>query len=130
MEEVQYGYSVEVPEGYDEAIIRTRIALKSEGFSILSEMHVGGLLPESADSGRQYLFLGAWSPSVGSRPIAGDLQVAVHLPSNVVIQETPAAAIVAALDPADDVESSETSGEIIDLARAALGRVLARVSGA
>ncbi len=128
MDEAEYGYSVEVPEGYEEAIIRTRLALKSEGFSILSEMHVGGLLPESADAGRQYLFLGAWSSSVGSRPIAGDLQVAVHLPSNVVIQETPATAIVAALDPADNLQSPETSTEIIEVARAALARVLSRVA--
>jgi uncharacterized protein (DUF302 family) len=122
--EAEYGYSVDVPEGYDEAIVRTRLALKREGFSILSEMHVGGMLPESAGAGRQYLFLGAWSSSVASRPVGGDLRVAVHLPSNVVIQETPDGAVVAALDPADDVAGSDASDEVIELAREALGRVL------
>jgi hypothetical protein len=48
----------------------------------------------------------------------------VHLPSNVVIQETPGGAVVAALDPADDVDVSDASGEVIELAREALGRVL------
>jgi uncharacterized protein (DUF302 family) len=124
MDEAQYGYSVEVPEGYDEAILRARVALKREGFSILSEMHVGGLVTEGAGEGRQYLFLGAWSSSVASRPVGGDLRVAVHLPSNIVVQETDAGALVAALDPADDVEISEASDETISLARAALGRVL------
>jgi uncharacterized protein (DUF302 family) len=122
--EAEYGYSVEIPEGYDEAVIRTRLALKREGFSILSEMHVGGMLPESAGAGRQYLFLGAWSSSVASRPIGSDLRVAVHLPSNVVVQETPGGAVVAALDPAEDVEVSDASDELIELARDALGRVL------
>jgi uncharacterized protein (DUF302 family) len=122
--EAEYGYSVDVPEGYDEAIVRTRLALKREGFSILSEMHVGGMLPESAGAGRQYLFLGAWSSSVASRPVGGDLRVAVHLPSNVVIQETPDGAVVAALDPADDVAVSDASSDVIELAREALGRVL------
>jgi hypothetical protein len=120
----EYGYSVEVPEGYEEAIVRTRLALKREGFSILSEMHVGGLVEESAGAGRQYLFLGAWSSSLASRPVAGDLQVAVHLPSNVVVQEMSDVALVAALDPADNVEVSESSNEVIELARQALGRVL------
>jgi uncharacterized protein (DUF302 family) len=122
--EAEYGYSVEIPEGYDEGIVRTRLALKREGFSILSEMHVGGMLPESAGAGRQYLFLGAWSSSVASRPVGGDLRVAVHLPSNVVVQETPDGAIVAALDPAEDVAVSDASDEVIELAREALGRVL------
>jgi uncharacterized protein (DUF302 family) len=123
----EYGYSVELPEGYDEAIIRARIALKREGFSILSEMHVGGMLPETAGAGRQYLFLGAWSSSVASRPVGGDLRVAVHLPSNVVVQETAEGAVVAALDPADDIEASDASEQVLDLARDALGRVLAMV---
>ncbi|MEA2506617.1 MAG: hypothetical protein QOH48_1235 [Actinomycetota bacterium] len=123
VDEAQYGYSVEVPEGYDEAIVRARLALRREGFSILSEMHVGGLL-DGAGDGRQYLFLGAWSSSVASRPIGGDLRVAVHLPSNVVVHETGAGAIVAALDPADNVEVAEAADETVELARAALGRVL------
>jgi uncharacterized protein (DUF302 family) len=122
-----YGYSVEVSEGYDEAIVRTRLALKREGFSILSEMHVGGMLPESAGAGRQYLFLGAWSSSVASRPIDGDLRVAVHLPSNVVVQEMAEGAVVAALDPADNIEASDASDQVVELAREALGRVLATV---
>ena len=37
-----YGYAVEVDEGYDEAVVRARLALKAEGFSIITEMHVGG----------------------------------------------------------------------------------------
>ena len=103
------------------------MALKREGFSILSEMHVGGLLPESSDAGRQYLFLGAWSSSMASRPIAGDLQVAVHLPSNVVVQETDSGAVVAVLDPADNVEPSESSGAVVEIAREAIERVLTTV---
>ena len=130
MNEAEYGYSVEVPEGYDEAIVRTRLALRREGFSILSEMHVGELVAESAGSGRQYLFLGAWSSALSSRPVAGDLQVAVHLSSNVVVQEMERGAVVAALDPADDLEASGSSPEAVDVARAALGRVLTSVQGA
>ena len=55
-----YGYSVEVLDGYDEAVVRTRLALRAEGFSILTEMHVGGLLGPEGGNERQYLIMGAW----------------------------------------------------------------------
>lgn len=126
----EYGYKVEVSEGYDEAIVRTRLALRTEGFSILTEMHVGGLLDPKAGAGRQYLFMGVWNPTLSQERIETDLQVAVHLPCNVVIQETGSSAIVAALDPADDADVSDPGTEqVTDAARDALNRVLSIVSG-
>ena len=126
----EYGYSVEVAEGYDEAVIRARLALKSEGFSIITEMHVGGLLGPEAGSDRQYLFMGAWSPVSGRRDIDRGLQAAVHLPCNLVVQETGSSALVAALDPSDDTDVSEApASDDADDARQALARVLKRVSG-
>jgi uncharacterized protein (DUF302 family) len=126
----EYGYTVEVPEGYDEAIIRTRLALRGEGFSIISEMHVGGLLGPEAGTDRQYLIMGLWNAPVSERRLDNELQAAVHLPCNVVVQETPEArAVVAALDPADSVDPADESSLLIaDAARDALGRVLTRVT--
>lgn len=124
----EYGYSVEVPEGYDEAIIRTRLALRAEGFSIISEMHVGGLLGPEAGSERQYLIMGVWNSAVSEKRLDGQLQAAVHLPCNVVVQELPDHALVAALDPADAVDAAdESSLRIADQARDALARVLTKV---
>jgi uncharacterized protein (DUF302 family) len=125
----EYGYAVEVPEGYDEAVVRARLAFRGEGFSILSEMHVGGHLgPESGDE-RQYLIMGVWNAPLENRPIdeGGDVRVAVHLPCNLVVQETGKAALVAALDPADGAEEADVPEETRNLAREALSRVLARV---
>lgn len=124
-----YGYAVEVPEGYDEAVVRARLALKGEGFSIISEMHVGGLLGPEAGDERQYLIMGAWSPPAGHRGVDEDLQAAVHLPCNVVVQESGSSATVAALDPADDAESNDaTVGRVVEAARDALNRVLLKVT--
>ena len=122
----EYGYTVEVPEGYDEAVLRTRLALRGEGFSILSEMHVGGLIsPETGDD-RQYLIMGAWSGAVSEIRIDPTLKGSVHLPCNVVVQEKGTTAIVAALDPADSVDGS-VPDELSSAARDALGRVLRKV---
>jgi hypothetical protein len=73
--------------------------------------------------------MGAWSAPVSQKPVAEELEVAVHLPCNVVVQETGSSAIVAALDPADSFEASdEQSLETAGVAREALGRALQRIA--
>ena len=127
----EYGYSVEVAQGYDEAVLQTRLALKAEGFSILTEMHVGGMLGPEAGDERQYLIMGAWAPGTTSRPMDERVEVAVHLPCNLVVQETGDSAMVAALDPADVGEpADDQQASAAQAARDALGRVLQRVSSA
>jgi uncharacterized protein (DUF302 family) len=125
----EYGYAVEVEDGYDEAVLRARLALKAEGFSIITEMHVGGLLGPEAGEERQYLIMGAWSPAIGSTSSQPGLEAAVHLPCNVVVQETGSTAVVAALDPVDDAEGQGAGAlAAADQARRALGNVLQRVT--
>ncbi len=123
----EYGFSVEVPDGYDEAVLRTRLAIKAEGFSILTEMHVGGMLGPEAGSDRQYLIMGTYSSATSSKRIDPQIQVAVHLPCNFVVQEIPPVAMVAALDPEETVDPAETTPELVDEARAAVVRALNRV---
>ena len=125
----EYGYTVEVPEGYDEAVLRARLAMKGEGFSIISEMHVGGMLGPDAGDKRQYLIMGMWNSALSQRQIDPQLKAAVHLPCNVVVQEVDEGAIVAALDPLDVVEGAdEHTLASASVARDALERMLRTVS--
>jgi uncharacterized protein (DUF302 family) len=124
-----YGYTVEVPAGYDEAVVRARLAFRGEGFSILSEMHVGGLLGAEAGADRQYLIMGVWNAALNDRQIDPDTRVAVHLPCNLVVQETGDSAIVAALDPVDVLEPSDPDAvQATESARSALTKVLTRIA--
>ena len=124
----EYGYTVEVPEGYDEAVTRTRIALRMEGFSILTEMHVGGMMPsDEFGSDRQYLIMGIYNAAVSNKRIDSDLQLAVHLPCNFVVQEVTNGAMVAALDPTETSDPSQTSPELLESAREALARTLKKI---
>jgi uncharacterized protein (DUF302 family) len=123
-----YGYSVEVLQGYDEAVLRARLALRGEGFSILSEMHVGGMLGPQTGSERQYLIMGVYDSAISQKRIDNDLRAAVHLPCNLVVQENAGAAVVAALDPIDTVEEGTVPEEIVTSAREALERVLTKVA--
>ncbi len=103
----EYGFSVEVPEGYDEAVLRTRLALRGAGFSIITEAHVGGLLGPEAGTHRQYLIMGAYNARTTEKTIDSGVQAAVHVPCNIVVQEQQGGAIVAALDPQDDADPSD-----------------------
>ena len=123
----EYGFSVEVPDGYDEAVLRTRLAIKAEGFSILTEMHVGGMLGPEAGTDRQYLIMGTYSSATSSKRIDPEIQVAVHLPCNFVVQEVPPTAVVAAMDPEETVDPAQTTPALVDEARAAVVRALQRV---
>ena len=123
----EYGYSIEVPDGYDEAVIRARLALKGEGFSILTEAHVGGMLGPEAGTERQYLIMAAWNTGL-HQDQGGDVRVAVNLPCNVVVQEQGTRAFVTALDPHDSVDpSDEASVQVADAARGALQRAFDRI---
>jgi uncharacterized protein (DUF302 family) len=124
----ELGYQIQISEGYDEAVTRTRLALRGEGFSILTEAHVGDMLG-SGERGRQYLIMGAWNVPAGQTLGDSGVSVGVHLPCNVVVQETGATAIVAALDPADTVNGSDpVADEIVTAARDALKRALERIA--
>ena len=122
-----YGYTVEVDAGYDEAVIRTRVALRSEGFSILTESHVGGLLGPPAGDDRQYLIMSAWNTGIQRSPDP-DVRIALNLPCNVVVQESGPGALVAALDPLEQVDPGDPdSVQAAENARDALSRAFTRI---
>ncbi len=122
-----HGYAVEIPVTYDEAVIRTRLALRGEGFSILTESHVGGMLGPQAGDERQYLFMAAWNTGIADETDA-QVRVALNLPCNVVVQEKEPVALVAALDPLDSVDPfDDRSITVAETARAALTRAFDRI---
>ena len=126
---IEHGFSVRVAEGYDEAVMRTRLALRGEGFSIITEADVGGMLEPRPESRRQYLFMGAWDAASAARDLDPGLQVATHLPCNVVVQEVGTAAMVATLDPREDADTADPAQvETAEVATQALQRVLERVA--
>jgi uncharacterized protein (DUF302 family) len=73
--------------------------------------------------------MGAWNAPASHRDIAADLKVAVHLPCNVVVQESGGKALVAALDPIDQLGPDSTvEPSVAEAARGALERMLEKVT--
>lgn len=125
-----YGYAIEVDAGYDEAVIRTRVALRSEGFSILTESHVGGLLGPETGPERQYLIMGAWNTGIQTSPDP-EIRIAMNLPCNVVVQESGPSAYVAALDPLEQIDANDPdSVAAAQSARDALSRAFSKITQA
>lgn len=100
----RYAFGVRVSLSYEEAVARTREALKQEGFGVLTEIDVQRTLREKIgeELGGRYLILGACNPQLASRGLRVEWELGALLPCNVVVYEDPRAGgetVVVAQDP-------------------------------
>ena len=87
-QQTKYGFSKTVDIGFDEAIEKTRAALKEEGFGVLSEIDIKEKLKEKLDVDfRRYTILGACNPSLAYKTLREELEIGLLLPCNVVVYE-------------------------------------------
>jgi uncharacterized protein (DUF302 family) len=108
------GRRLDVP--FDVAMVRTRAALKDQGFGVLTEIDVQKTMKEKLNVDfRRYTILGACNPPFAHRALTFDLEVGLLLPCNVVLYEDGAGTVVQAMDPRA-VLGLMPSPEIADLA--------------
>ena len=88
---------------FDDAAQRTREALATQGFGVLTEIDVKATLKAKlGEDMEDYLILGACNPKFAHQAINVDRQVGVLLPCNVVVRRDPDAPntiVVDAMDP-------------------------------
>jgi uncharacterized protein (DUF302 family) len=130
----RYGISTTVQLPFDQALTRTREALGSEGFGILTEIDVRATLRKKLDvEFRPYIILGACNPPLAHRALQAELDIGLLLPCNVVVYSTddPARTVVAALDPVEalSLSGNEAVQPIAEEVRSRLQRVVASVGG-
>jgi uncharacterized protein (DUF302 family) len=98
---LNYGFSRTVDASFDEATERTREALKTEGFGVLSEIRLDEKLKEKLGVDfRRYVILGACNPSLAYKTLQEEINVGLLLPCNVVVYEADDKdkSVVAAID--------------------------------
>ena len=100
-QETKYGFSRTVDLSFDQAMEKTRAALKEEGFGVLSEIDIKEKLKEKLDVDfRRYTILGACNPPLAYKTLQEEINIGLLLPCNVVVYEADQASktVVAAVD--------------------------------
>lgn len=97
---VTYGFGVNLPIGYDEAITRVKGALKVDGFGVLTEIDVRQTLKEKLGAEMlPYSILGACNPQLAQRAIDQEPEIGLLLPCNVVVRAQGNGSRVDIVDP-------------------------------
>ncbi|HEX6124599.1 MAG TPA: DUF302 domain-containing protein [Pyrinomonadaceae bacterium] len=130
IDKIKYGYTRQVPKGFDEAVERTREVLNDEGFGILSEIRMDEKLKEKLGVDfRKYVILGACNPPLAYETVQHDINIGLLLPCNVIVYEADKAdsSVVAAIDAkammsvvGDAPEIVEVAGQVNEKLRRAL----------
>jgi len=124
-----YGFGNVVDLSYEQAIDRTRAALKEQGFGVLTEIDVKATMKAKLDAEfRPYVILGACNPPLAHRALSADLGIGLLLPCYVVVYDNlDGTSTVEAMDPQAAlglVGDNPAIAEVASEARARLRRAL------
>jgi uncharacterized protein (DUF302 family) len=96
---------------FEEAIDKTIIELKKEGFGVLTEIDLKATLKKKLDVDfYNYKILGACNPSFAYKALQAEDTIGTMLPCNVIVQEKePGIIEVSAVDPLASMVSVENN---------------------
>ena len=113
---------------FDEAVARTREALKAEGFGVITEIDIQDTLKNKIGVDfRRYRILGACNPKLAYEALQLEDKVGTMLPCNVVVQEmSNGRTEVAAIDPVASMQAIENTRlrDAAGMVRSKLERVI------
>lgn len=127
----QYGFGTELAMDFDEAVTRTKAALKEEGFGVLSEIDVQATMKAKLGVDfERYVILGACNPSLAHRALQAEHELGLLLPCNVVVHDHAGGSAVSIVDPDAmlGVVDNAALRAVAQEAKARLERVVARLA--
>ncbi len=127
-----YGIRKTLDIGFDEAVVRARELLQTEGFGVLTEIDMKAKLKEKIGVDvRRYLILGACNPPLAYKALQAEPEIGLLLPCNVIVYEgTDGKIVVSAMDPgviSRVVEENPVMEEVARDARARLQRFIEKM---
>jgi len=97
---MNYGIRTTLSCSFEDAVEKTKKALASEGFGILTEVDVQATLKKKMDVDIQkYLILGTCNPPFAYEALQAEKEIGLLLPCNIIIYETDGHVIVSAIKP-------------------------------
>jgi len=124
------GMEVRLDIPFDAAVARTREALKTEGFGVLTEIDMQAAFKEKLGRAfRPYVILGACNPPLAHSALSADPEVGLLLPCNVTVEAAPDGSSVVRLVDPERLLTWAGSPTLRDVAKDARER-LQRVAGA
>jgi uncharacterized protein (DUF302 family) len=127
LEHHAYGIRRRLDLPFDQALHRTREALKAQGFGVLTEIDVKATMKAKLDKDtEQYVILGACNPPLAHRALEADRAIGLLLPCNVVVREAEGGTVVEAMDPeaAMNITKDQSIAGVAQEARAKLEAAL------
>ncbi len=122
-----FSFSRVVGFGYEEALVRVKEALQSEGFGVLTEIDVRKTLQEKLNLNfPKYAILGACNPPLAHQVLEAEPEVGVFLPCNVLVYEEGDKTVISAMDPEAIMVmvKNEKVGQVAKQVRQKMERVL------
>ena len=99
-EKPRYWFGMRTSLPYAQVVERVKLALKEQGFGVLTEIDVQTTLKQKLDvEYRPYVILGACNPPLAHRALSAEPEIGVLLPCNVIIYEDRECTVVDAMDP-------------------------------
>lgn len=105
---MQYYFSTELKNStFEDALSKTKEALKLEGFGVLTEIDMKTTLKKKLDIDfHNYTILGACNPPLAYQALQSEDKIGTMLPCNVIVQEKELGVIeIAAVDPAASMQA-------------------------
>ena len=115
-------------DSFEEAIERTKEALKKEGFGVVAEIDFQKTLKEKLDVDfRKYRVLEACNPPYALKSLTADDKIGTVLPCNLIVQEKEGMIEVSSINPVAAMQAVENP-EMKEIARE-ISEKLSRVVG-
>lgn len=97
---MHYGYTKQIALPFADAVEKTRTALQTEGFGVLTEIDVKATLKKKLDKDvDNYLILGACNPPFAAKALEAEKEIGLLLPCNVIVYEDGGNVFVSAILP-------------------------------
>ena len=108
---MSYYFATTIDAGFDEAVERTRGALRAEGFGVITEIDVRQTLADKIGVAfRPYVILGACNPAMAYEALQLEDKVGAMLPCNVVVQDAGDGRVeIAAIDPVASMQAIDNA---------------------